>query len=293
MSKIGRNDLCICGSGKKYKKCCMMKEANGNREMTEERVEVDFAGRANVPKISTEIRGYGIFEGIEKELEYAIEKGLDGFERRNSGKLDGEYLSNIRYVKEFGYPLTKYDFLSLEMINLAGFVILKEEAGRVEGLEEILVTAGKRLKKTEKYVIDSIKTYKDVTGKNMDYEAKLDFKSFDIEKEILPANMRKENVINFLYANIGLSLHEVIANEIEKKYGKKKADKIGNEVFHFVMNYISDNCIVRCKNKCIKNMEQSGYCDICKFGRKKLSCPKEDEIGYNEIKATEKDMDKH
>lgn len=25
MSKIGRNDLYPCGSGKKYKKCCMMK----------------------------------------------------------------------------------------------------------------------------------------------------------------------------------------------------------------------------------------------------------------------------
>lgn len=25
-AKIGRNDLCICGSGKKYKNCCMGKE---------------------------------------------------------------------------------------------------------------------------------------------------------------------------------------------------------------------------------------------------------------------------
>ena len=26
MSKVGRNDPCPCGSGKKYKKCCMMKD---------------------------------------------------------------------------------------------------------------------------------------------------------------------------------------------------------------------------------------------------------------------------
>ena len=26
MSKIGRNDPCPCGSGKKYKKCCLNKE---------------------------------------------------------------------------------------------------------------------------------------------------------------------------------------------------------------------------------------------------------------------------
>lgn len=25
--KIGRNDPCLCGSGKKFKKCCYMKEA--------------------------------------------------------------------------------------------------------------------------------------------------------------------------------------------------------------------------------------------------------------------------
>lgn len=26
MTKIGRNDPCSCGSGKKYKQCCMLKE---------------------------------------------------------------------------------------------------------------------------------------------------------------------------------------------------------------------------------------------------------------------------
>ena len=27
--KIGRNDPCPCGSGKKYKKCCMLKDMKG------------------------------------------------------------------------------------------------------------------------------------------------------------------------------------------------------------------------------------------------------------------------
>jgi preprotein translocase subunit SecA len=27
-NKTGRNDPCPCGSGKKYKKCCMLKESN-------------------------------------------------------------------------------------------------------------------------------------------------------------------------------------------------------------------------------------------------------------------------
>ena len=29
MAKTGRNDLCTCGSGRKYKKCCEAKETNG------------------------------------------------------------------------------------------------------------------------------------------------------------------------------------------------------------------------------------------------------------------------
>jgi uncharacterized protein YecA (UPF0149 family) len=34
MNKIGRNDSCPCGSGKKYKRCCAKKEAEmGQREL--------------------------------------------------------------------------------------------------------------------------------------------------------------------------------------------------------------------------------------------------------------------
>ena len=30
VSKTGRNDLCACGSGKKFKKCCALKSGGGN-----------------------------------------------------------------------------------------------------------------------------------------------------------------------------------------------------------------------------------------------------------------------
>ncbi|MGM0760094.1 MAG: SEC-C metal-binding domain-containing protein [Thermodesulfobacteriota bacterium] len=30
--KLGRNDKCHCGSGKKYKKCCMAKDQKQQRE---------------------------------------------------------------------------------------------------------------------------------------------------------------------------------------------------------------------------------------------------------------------
>ena len=32
MAKTGRNELCPCGSGRKYKKCCEAKQAHGGRQ---------------------------------------------------------------------------------------------------------------------------------------------------------------------------------------------------------------------------------------------------------------------
>lgn len=32
--KVGRNDPCPCGSGKKYKQCCLQKPANGTKTYT-------------------------------------------------------------------------------------------------------------------------------------------------------------------------------------------------------------------------------------------------------------------
>ena len=31
--KVGRNDLCPCGSGLKYKKCCLVKNLAPNRDI--------------------------------------------------------------------------------------------------------------------------------------------------------------------------------------------------------------------------------------------------------------------
>lgn len=32
--KLGRNDLCSCGSGKKYKQCCLKKSMPGKKKFT-------------------------------------------------------------------------------------------------------------------------------------------------------------------------------------------------------------------------------------------------------------------
>ncbi|MGE6602707.1 SEC-C metal-binding domain-containing protein [Lysinibacillus fusiformis] len=38
---IGRNDICLCGSGKKYKKCCLRKDIIAEKEeMLEKRESI-------------------------------------------------------------------------------------------------------------------------------------------------------------------------------------------------------------------------------------------------------------
>ena len=65
MSKVGRNDPCPCGSGKKFKKCCEMKEkhkkiqaqvlAHQSQETQDtSKVSSLFFKRASTPKAPTE-----------------------------------------------------------------------------------------------------------------------------------------------------------------------------------------------------------------------------------------------
>jgi len=42
--KIGRNDLCPCGSGKKYKKCCYEKDLEAERQEMDNLSELEYAG---------------------------------------------------------------------------------------------------------------------------------------------------------------------------------------------------------------------------------------------------------
>lgn len=56
VEKVGRNDVCPCGSGKKYKSCCLLKEQQkksplGGRKFT---AKVLSAGGVNKPKPEAE-----------------------------------------------------------------------------------------------------------------------------------------------------------------------------------------------------------------------------------------------
>ena len=51
MAKVGRNDPCPCGSGKKYKKCCLEKDEEQNREARGRVAKEALQAMANLPQL--------------------------------------------------------------------------------------------------------------------------------------------------------------------------------------------------------------------------------------------------
>lgn len=72
MQKIGRNDLCPCGSGKKYKKCCLAKEEQRISRMREE---------ATVPTRALDWLGQRFPEGLRDTVQKGFYSGLKKSEK--------------------------------------------------------------------------------------------------------------------------------------------------------------------------------------------------------------------
>jgi hypothetical protein len=67
--KIGRNDPCSCGSGKKYKKCCMknIKEQHASSQSWIDEEGMHFVGKGSQPTIEEQ-------ERMTKEYQKNIKK---------------------------------------------------------------------------------------------------------------------------------------------------------------------------------------------------------------------------
>jgi len=77
MAKIGRNEPCPCGSGKKYKHCCLQQQEAAARAL---------AAAAVRPTIDVEIaESLGLFDSEEDELTTASNAAVDLV---HEGKLD-------------------------------------------------------------------------------------------------------------------------------------------------------------------------------------------------------------
>ena len=115
--KIGRNDPCPCGSGKKYKKCCLGKEKliiNDNiidllKEKEVKNPEINnklINIYMNKDKLSTKKIIDGFLEVMNYILDYAEEHNIRTFEELDKENLIEEFTMNVFY-----------DF-DLEILNL-------------------------------------------------------------------------------------------------------------------------------------------------------------------------------
>lgn len=241
--KLGRNDSCYCGSGKKYKNCCMKKDEE------KERVE-EIVGRVET--------------------------------------VSDKYFSVKEYIELSGYPVARFDFFLLEILNITGSTLYRYNKTSSAKTKEIL----------EKLYSYSKDFYKEcLTCKHNclnDPLAKVNFKSlvdkgFDIEE--LPRNLQKGVAMNFFYIEFINTFAYKFQCELCEVVEEAMAADAASVLYGELIDYVSDNCADKCDNKCIIEHNESGYCKFCTFGSKSLPCPKKGEVSYDLIKAFEEDME--
>lgn len=240
--KIGRNDLCYCGSGKKYKKCCMKKDQ----------------------------------EELHKNNLLA-----------ERGSIEDGYLSVDEYIELSGYPLLKFDYFLLEVLNIIGDILHIEinldinEIKRV--LKEIYIVSKSFYKGCLKCKSECLTDpLRKVSLKFLEDEG------YNISR--LPLKLKEEKAINIFY----IEFFNYIVIELQKTLIDIMDDdsikRLSATIYFSLTRYVADNCLSGCKDACLINHDKSGYCKFCSFGRKKLPCPKKNEIDYKYIKALESDM---
>ena len=145
MSKIGRNDPCPCGSGKKYKKCCLNKEKTttskeqvplvnelyGNSLFSyhNQYVHTKKVKNEEINKKLLNIYDYGkkmsskevmdnYLEVMNSLLSYAKENNIKTIEELDKSEQISEFCSNvINDASDVAYNLTKDDYDLEKVIN--------------------------------------------------------------------------------------------------------------------------------------------------------------------------------
>ncbi len=89
--KIGRNDPCYCGSGKKYKKCCLVKDREEKKELPE---KMDSMNRMSV-SAGLAGRGDDIFDSKEMILESIRAEGFEPVATEETYDIDDEPVTTL------------------------------------------------------------------------------------------------------------------------------------------------------------------------------------------------------
>src|SRR5262245_15926597 len=123
---IGRNDLCHCGSGKKYKKCCLEKDEEARRKEAAP-PPAPSHNKASDPQIAAWNARYKEFEASDYEAQIALfKRTLDDVELMD-GEMAFEMLSGLFTQAAERNERDRYDLL-IESLREQLPEIYKKEA---------------------------------------------------------------------------------------------------------------------------------------------------------------------
>lgn len=113
-TKIGRNDTCPCGSGKKYKKCCMVAESMSTAKLT----SIDFKWR-QLRQLENSVVYQHILPYVTNELPDDIMKSalVDCFSESLPDELDEELLCDHYFLPWFLFNWIPDDTFGLKQFN--------------------------------------------------------------------------------------------------------------------------------------------------------------------------------
>jgi tetratricopeptide (TPR) repeat protein len=112
MEKAGRNDPCPCGSGKKYKKCCLpMHEADERQRAAEQQAERD--QRAAAHRASLREARAAMFADVEDDADELDAASNAAVDLVRAGKLDEAERAARDLLERFPYVHDGWDRLGM------------------------------------------------------------------------------------------------------------------------------------------------------------------------------------
>ena len=193
--KIGRNDLCYCGSGKKYKNCCSKKDQE------EEHI------RNKLAQIET---------------------------------LSDKYFTVKEYIEISGYPLTRFDFFLIELLNATGSILYKYNKISKDKSKEIIKNLFDYSKKFYSECINCKHNCLKTPLKNISFKSLID-KGVKIAE--LPMELQKETSINFFYIEFINRFAFTFERELGKEIETAMANEIAGTLYWSIIDSTVDNCI--------------------------------------------------
>ena len=230
---VGRNDLCPCGSGKKYKKCCLAKD---------EAIEIAKNRVINARKkfecvIEKIIEFSNREEYKDNENKFKIEFGIDNCKLNHRNNI--YYLTNYKYSRQTSIMM---DYFNKNKKNLD-----KSELSIVENtLNSYISIYQIKEKDINKILIKDILLRQNLYVEDIDL-----FGQFDIDDYILARIVTIDNTKIFLDKTV--KIDENMKNKIDKNIEARYKDKLKVET----------------KKECLKNNIKYMYQNIHPIDKKK------------------------